>query len=80
MKSGILVLAMLANLVAFLCVLHPWFENWAGHGIVFLILEAIFLTFIGVPVFVHHLRKGLPPRQALAASLDSVMNLLSGWV
>ena len=80
MKSGILVAAMLANLVALFCVFNPWFENWAGQGIVFLILEAVSLTFIGVPVFVHHLRTGLPPRQALSASLDSVMNFLSGWV
>lgn len=80
MKNGVLLAALLVNLVALFCVFNHWVENWAGQGIVFLVLEAVFLTLVGAPVFVHHLRKGLPPSQALSASLDSAMNFLTGWV
>jgi len=45
-----------------------------------LILESLCLVLIGVPVFIHHRRKGLSAREALAASLDSVLSFLSGWV
>ena len=80
MKSNIFLIVLLANTVAVLSIVNPWFEDWVNAAIVFFVLEAVFLLFIGVPLFVHHLRKGLPPRQALAASLDSVMDFLSGWV
>lgn len=80
MKQGIFLVVLLANAVALFCVFNPWFEDWVTQAIVFLVLEAIFLPLIGVPVFIHHLRKGLPPRAALAASMDSVMNFLAGWV
>ncbi len=80
MKQGIFLVALLANAVALFCVFNPWFEDWTTQGMVFFIVEAIFLPLIGVPVFIHHLRKGLPPRHALSASLDSAMNFLSGWV
>jgi len=80
-KVVLLVLVILiANIVALFCVLTPWFEDWVGQGIVFFIVEMVALVFIGVPLFVHHLRKGLAPREALSASLDTVMNFMSGWV
>lgn len=80
MKQGIFLVVALVNAVALFCVFNPWFEDWTTQGIVLLALEALFLVLIGVPVLIHHLRKGLPPRQALAASLESVMNFLAGWV
>lgn len=80
MKKGILLVALLANIVALFCIFNPWFEDWISQGIVFLVLESVFLVLIGVPVFIYHLRKGLSPREALAASMDSVMSFLAGWV
>ena len=80
MKQGIFFVVLLANAVALFCVSNPWFEDWVTQGIVFFVLEAASLLLIGVPVFIHHLRKGLAPREALAASMDSVMNVLAGWV
>ncbi len=80
MKYGIFLVVFLANITAIFCILNPWFKGWETQGIVFLVLEAAFLLLIGVPVFVHHRRKGLTARDALAASLDSVMSFLSGWV
>lgn len=80
MKQGIFFVVAMVNAVALFCVFNPWFEDWTTQGIVLLVLEALFLLLIGVPVFIHHLRKGLPPREALAAGLDSVMNFLAGWV
>lgn len=70
----------LVNLVALICILNPWRNDWVKQRIVFIVLEGIFRLLIGVPLFVHHLRKGLTPREALAAGLDSVMNFLGGWV
>lgn len=67
MKPGILVVVALTNIIAL-------------FGIVFFVVEAGALTLIGVPLFVHHLRKGLSPGQALSASLDTVMSFISGWV
>jgi hypothetical protein len=80
MRKGVFLAALLANVVALFCVFNPWFGDWKGLGIVFLVVEAVFVVFIGVPVFVHHLRKGLSAREALAASLDTMMNFMSGWV
>jgi len=80
MRKGIFLAALLANVVAIFCVFNPWFEDWKGQGIVFLVVEAVFMVFIGVLVFVHHLCKGLTAHEALAASLDMMMNFLSGWV
>lgn len=80
MKKGILLVALLANILALFCVFNPWFEDWTNQGIVFFILESVFLVVIGVPVFVHHLRKGLSARAALTATMDSVMSFLAGWV
>ena len=80
MKIHIFLIVLLTNAVAVLSLINPWFESWADAAIVFFVLEAVFLLIIGIPVFVHHLRKGLSPRQALAASLDSVMDFLTGWV
>lgn len=80
MKQGIFLVVAMVNAVALFCVFNPWFEDWVTQGVVLLVLEALFLLLIGVPVFIHHLRKGLTPRHALAASLDSVMNFLAGWV
>ena len=80
MKMGIFLAAILANVVALFCVFNPWIEDWVSQGIVFLVVEAVLVVFIGVPVFVHHLRKGLSAREALAASLDTMMSFLSGWV
>ncbi len=80
MIKGIFLAVILANVVALFCVFNPWFEDWKGQGIVFLLVEAVSMVLIGVPVFVHHLRKGLTAREALAASLDTMMNFLSGWV
>lgn len=80
MKKGILLVALLANIGALFCAFNPWFEDWMSQGILFLVLEAVFLVVIGVPVFVHHLRKGLSARAALTASMDSVMSFLAGWV
>jgi hypothetical protein len=80
MKQGFFLVLALVNAVALFCVFNPWFEGWATQGSVLLVLEALFLLLIGVPVFIHHLRRGLPPRQALAASLDLALNFLEGWV
>ncbi len=80
MKQGIFLVVLLVNAVALFCVFNPWFKDWAGQGIVLLVVEGAFLLLVGMPVFVYHLRKGLPPRQALAASLDTVMHFLAGWV
>jgi len=79
-RQGIFLVVALVNALALFCVFNPWFEDWATQGTVLLVLEALFLLLIGVPVFNHHFRKGLPPRQKLAASLDSVMSFLLGWV
>jgi hypothetical protein len=80
MKMGIFLTALTVNIVVLFCVFNPWFEDWTGQGIVFLIVETVALVLIGVPLFLHHLRKGLTPREALSASLDTVMNFMSGWV
>jgi hypothetical protein len=80
MKKGIFLVTLPANLVALFCVFNPWFRDWAAQGVVFLFFESLFLVLVGTPVFVHHLRKGLPAREAMAESLDSVMSFLSGWV
>ncbi len=80
MKKGVLLVALLSNIIALFCIFNPWVEDWISQGIVFLVLEAVFLVLIGVPVFVHHLRKGLSAHEALAASMDSVMSFLAGWV
>lgn len=80
MKQNIFFVVAMVNAVALFCVFNPWFEDWATQGVVLLALEALFLLLIGLPVFIHYLRRGLPPRQALAASLESVMNFLGGWV
>ncbi|MBI4191950.1 MAG: hypothetical protein HY525_15595 [Betaproteobacteria bacterium] len=80
MRQGIFWFALLANSVAMFAVFNPWFEDWSTSGTMFLVVEAIFLPLIGVPVFIHHLRKGLSPRESLAASLRSVMDFLAGWV
>jgi hypothetical protein len=78
MGKGVVVVTLLANLVALFCVLNPWVEDWAATGIAFFFFELVFLLFVGVPVFVHHWRMGLSAREAVAASLDSVMSFLSG--
>ena len=80
MGKSILVVTLLGNLVALFCVFNPWHRGWVTQGIVFLVFELVFFLLVGVPVFVHHVRKGLSVRAALADSLDSVMNFLSGWV
>lgn len=80
MKHGIFLVALLANLVALFCILSPWFPQWSGSAIVFLVLEGAFLILIGVPVLVHHLRKGLAFPDAIAATLRSVMDFMVGWV
>ncbi len=80
MSRGIFVVASLTNLVALACVVNPWSEGWAAAGVVFFVLEAAFLLLVGLPVWIHHRRKGLPARDALAASLDSVLGFLAGWV
>lgn len=73
MKLGILVVVVFTNIVALFCAFNPWFQDWSAQGIAFLVAEAIFLSLIGVPVFMHHLRKGLSFRDALAATLQTVM-------
>ncbi|MBI4774685.1 MAG: hypothetical protein HY788_10985 [Deltaproteobacteria bacterium] len=80
MRQGIFLVVLLANAAALVAVFNPWIKDWSGSGTVFLVFEGVFLLFIGVPVFIHHLRKGMSPREAVAASLDSAMNFLSGWV
>ena len=80
MRQGIFWVVLLANSVALFAVFTPWIEDWAISATVFLVIEAIFLPFIGVPVFIHHLRKGLSARDSLAASLRTVMDFLAGWV
>lgn len=79
-KQCVVLIVLLFNIVVLFCVFNPWIKDWMGQGIVLLIVEGVSIVVIGVPVFVHHMRKGLPPRQALAESMDSVMNFLSGWV
>jgi len=73
MRQGIFRVVLPANVAALVAVFNPWFEDWAGSGTVFFVFEGVFLLFIGVPVFIHHVRKGMSPREAEAASLDSVM-------
>ncbi|MEW6140419.1 MAG: hypothetical protein AB1733_19540 [Thermodesulfobacteriota bacterium] len=80
MKHTILVLIVLGNAGALFCPLNPWIDTWHGQGIVFLVSEAVFLVLIGVPVFIHHWRKGLALLDALTSSLDAVMSFPSGWV
>lgn len=80
MTKGILLVALIANISALFCIFNPWFEDWISQGILFFVAEAVFLVLIGTPVFVHHLRKGLSPRKALGASMDSVMSVVAGWV
>jgi len=79
-KQGIFLVVVMVNAVALFCVFNPWFKDWVTQGIVLFVLEAALLLLIGVPVFIHYVRKGLPPREALAASMDLVMNFLAGWV
>lgn len=50
------------------------------QGVVFLAIEAVFLPLVGVPVFIHHRRKGLSRRDALAATVRSAMDFMAGWV
>lgn len=52
---------------------HPCFSTMVAK-------QRKFLPLIGVPVFIHHLRKGLSPRESLAASLRLVMDFLAGWI
>lgn len=80
MSRGIVLVTLLVNAVALLCVLNPWFEGWADAGIALFTFEALFLVLVGLPVFVHHRRRGLPTRDAFGKSLDSVMSFLAGWV
>lgn len=79
-KHTILILIVLANAGSLFCALNPWVDKWRGQGIVFLVLEAVFLVLISVPVFIYQRRKGLAPRDTLMGSLDTVMMFLSGWV
>lgn len=80
MRSGIPTVVVLTNFLAIFCIVNPWFDHWIRHGFAFLVVEMIALVFIGMPVFMHHLRKGLSPRRALSASLDTVMHCVSSWV
>ena len=80
MKRGIFGIALLANGAALFCIFNPWAENWADSGILFFAAEAGLLILIGVPVLIHHLRKGLSFGDALAAAFRSVLNFISGWV
>lgn len=79
MIKGVFWVVLLVNAVALFLAFNPWLRDWAAQAIVLLVLEAAFLVIIGVPVFIYHLRKGLRPKEALAASLDSVVSFLSGW-
>lgn len=80
MIKGVFWVVLLLNAVAFFLAFNPWLRDWSAQAIVLIVLEAAFLVVIGVPVFIHHLRKGRRPKDALAASLDSVVSFLSGWV
>jgi hypothetical protein len=80
MKHGIFLIALLANGVALFMIFNPWYEDWSAQGVVFLVVEAVFLLFVGVPILIHHLRKGLSFRDALAATLQTAMDFLAGWV
>lgn len=35
MRKSIYIAALLANVVALICVFNPWFKDWVGQGIVF---------------------------------------------
>jgi hypothetical protein len=80
MKEGIYIVVLAANIAALFCIFNPWYVKWQSQGFVFFFLEALFLVFIGIPIFIHHLRKGRSWRNAMASSLDSVMNFLTGWI
>lgn len=80
MKRLIWGVVALSNFAALFCVVNPWFEEWVRQGLVFLVVEMVALVVIGLPVFLSHLRKGASPGQALAASLDTVMHFMSGWM
>lgn len=80
MKYGVFLVTLLTNAMAAFLAFNPWYEDWSTQGIVFLALEAVFLLLVGVPVFIHHLRKGLSFRDALATTLQAVMDFMAGWV
>ncbi len=79
MQRIVLVVFLTVNLVALLCLLNPWYDQWAGAALLLLVVEAVALVLIGLPLFVHHRRKGLPSGAALSASLDTVLTFLTGW-
>jgi len=54
MKKGVFAIFLLVNAVALFCAFNPWIAEWRDHGIVALVVEAIFLALIGAPVFIYH--------------------------
>lgn len=64
-NMGIFLAAILANVVALFCVFNPWLEDWVGQGIVILVVEAVFVIFIGVPVFGKNLGQNFFYRKKL---------------
>lgn len=80
MKKGVYVIALASNIAALFCILNPWFEDWASQGVVFLVLEVVFLLCIGISVFIYHLKKRLSKSEAMTASLDSVLSCLGSWI
>jgi hypothetical protein len=80
MKQGILALWLLVNAVVLFVIFNPWWRDWAAQGIAVLFLEVVFLVIIGLPVFCHQFfRKKKPFRQSLAHSVESVLDILTGW-
>lgn len=80
MKRVVLLVALAANLIALLSAFGLWLEIWQSQAVVFLVVEAVFAVFVGIPVFVHHRRKGLPTGAAVVATVDTVLDFMAGWV
>jgi len=72
-------ITLLANLGLVLLALNPWYREWSEHAFVVLALEAAALVIVGLPVtlFQVFVRKKTF-RQAVADSIDAVMDFLPG--
>ncbi|MEW5725883.1 MAG: hypothetical protein AB1896_22430 [Thermodesulfobacteriota bacterium] len=80
MKTGIFGVALLANAAALFCLINPWFEQWRGQGLVFLIVEAAAAVLIGGPVlFYYFVRKKKSLGESLRETVDIILNFVSGW-
>jgi hypothetical protein len=81
MRNEVLLVWLLINASVLFLAFNPWLRDWASQAIVLLVLEAVFFSVIGLPVFLHHfLCKKKPFGQSLSDSVQSVLDFLAGWV